>query len=262
MPDRERRGSRYEGEAAETAYDAAVSRVLNGNRPLALRASLQPLSRALLRALWRASLRPCLQARLQSPCLSVPQSPLPSLRPSLPGSPDGVTPIRSRAVAAGGARTRSRAPLRAFLLASTVTVALAAVLGACDTRRPAEPAPVMPQAVPVQVPGDISSERLALVVDEVSEALKPRFGPLASVAYRVPEGVDWAQVEAFYAQALAEQMKRLDGVYREGRRHRLAVWSADGRADGAMLAVAFLGTPVSGEPATHGVLVLITPAAP
>ena len=253
MPDRERRGSRYEGEAAETAYDAAVSRVLNGNRPLALRASLQPLSRALLRALWRASLRPC---------LSVPQSPLPSLRPSLPGSPDGVTPIRSRAVAAGGARTRSRAPLRAFLLASTVTVALAAVLGACDTRRPAEPAPVMPQAVPVQVPGDISSERPALVVDEVSEALKPRFGPLASVAYRVPAGVDWAQVEGFYAQALAERMKRLDGVYREGRRHRLAVWSADGRAEGPMLAVAFLGTPVSGEPATHGVLVLLTPAAP
>jgi hypothetical protein len=138
----------------------------------------------------------------------------------------------------------------------------ASLLSGCDSPRPVEPPPLMPEAVPARVPGDISSERLSLVVDEVQEALKPRFGVLDPAPYRVPAGLGWPAIERFYAAALAGRMEPVSGVYREGRRHRLGAWSADGRPGQAMVAVAYIETPVSGQAPTHGVLVLLTPHRP
>lgn len=117
--------------------------------------------------------------------------------------------------------------------------------------------PLPPQAVAAQVPGDLGAERLSLLVAEVSEALKPHFGPLASAVYRLPANTRWADITQFYGEAFKGRMRPVDGVYREGRRHRLAVWSAG--SDEQMMAVAFVETPVSGQVATHTVLVLLTP---
>jgi hypothetical protein len=138
----------------------------------------------------------------------------------------------------------------------------ASMLSGCDSPRPAEPPPVMPEAVPARVPGDISSERLSLVVDEVQEALKPRFGVLDPATFRVPAGLGWPAIERFYGAALAGRMEPVKDVYREGRRHRLGVWSANGRPGQDMLAVAYVETPVSGQVPGHGVLVLLTPRRP
>ena len=112
-------------------------------------------------------------------------------------------------------------------------------------------------ARPAQIPADLGSERLDLVIDEVRHALRLAFGPLDSAAYRLPLTTGWDDVQRHYAGALPARFAPWPKAYREGRRHRLAVWSAGGDDAPPALAVAFIDTPVSGEPATHRVLVVL-----
>jgi hypothetical protein len=134
---------------------------------------------------------------------------------------------------------------------------LAALLTAsCDSRVAPMGLPRPAGAESAEVPGDVSAERLGLVLDEIGYELRARFGPLNATPYRLPVTSDWETIERFYDEALTPALSRTPGVYRQGRRHRLAVWSAT-ESDGPAVAVALIDTAERGGSAAHRILLVL-----
>lgn len=144
---------------------------------------------------------------------------------------------------------------------AAVALLTAAMLAACAPQQPRTPLP--PDAALVRTPDDMAAPWLDNQEAAVRDALLPHFGRLSSSAYRVQGSWTWEALVRHFEQSLVPPLQRHEGVPKQGRHHRLLVWSHGGRDGAPMVALAMVEPPASASAsaasATHRVLLVMTP---
>lgn len=132
-----------------------------------------------------------------------------------------------------------------------IITALPLLLAACAPPATTRPSPP-PEAQPLAEPG-AHDQRLDDVIQEVRDALEPRYGRLEIEAYRLPAGAALPTIAAHYDAALRSWTAE-PALPRHIRAAQAQAW----RKGGTVLAIALIETPVAGEQSDYAVLVVAT----